>query len=84
MAEFLSKTTASIRSIKNRTARRLTRDRNGARLATAARVMASFREANPNAVMPNFVDAKPSESSLQVVDALATALATEMYPRPRS
>ena len=44
--------------------------------------MASFREANPNAVMPNFVDAKPSEVSLQAVEAFVTVLATEMYPRP--
>ena len=42
--------------------------------------MASFWEANPNAVVPNFVDAKPSEASLQAVDASATALGTEMFP----
>ena len=45
--------------------------------------MASFREANPNVAMPNFVDAKPSGTSLQVVDASTTALATKMFPRPR-
>ena len=73
VAEFLSKTAASIRSIKNKTVRRLLNDRNGANLETAVRVMASFREANPNAVVPNFLDAKPSEASLQVVDASATA-----------
>ena len=83
VAEFLSKTTASIRSIKNKTVRRLLNDRNGASLEKAARVMASFREANPNAVMPNFVGAKPSGTSLQAVDAFATTLATEMFPRPR-
>ena len=43
--------------------------------------MASFREANPNAVVPNFVDAKPSEASLQAMDASAAALTTEMSPR---
>ena len=70
-----------IRSIKNKTARRLINDRNGASLQTTAHVMASFREANPNAVVPNFLDAKPSEASLQAVDASAAALATEMFPR---
>ena len=82
MAEFLSKTTASIRSIKNKTVRRLLNDRNGASLETAARVMASFREANPNTVMPNFMVNKPSEASLQTVEDLAASLATKMYPLP--
>ena len=81
MAEFLSKTDAATRAIKNKTARRLLNDRNGASLQTAVRVMASFREANPNVGVPNFVDAKPSEASLQAMDASATALATEMFPR---
>ena len=82
MAEFLLKMTASIRSTKNRTALRLRTDRNGASLDTATRVMASFREANPNAVMPNFVVDKPSEASLQAVEDLAVALAAEMHPLP--
>ena len=43
--------------------------------------MASFREANPNAVAPNFLDANPSEASLRVVDSSAAALATKMFPR---
>ena len=45
--------------------------------------MESFREANPYAVMPNFMVDKPSEASLQAVEDLAVALATEMYPLPR-
>ena len=83
MSEFLRKTTASVRSAKNRIALRLRTDRNGASLDTAMRVMASFREANPNAVMHNFVADKPSEASLQAVEDLAAALATAMYPPPR-
>ena len=83
VAEFLLKTAASIRSTKNRTACRLHQDQNEASLETATRVMASFREANPNAVMPNFVDDKPSKASLQAVEAFATVLAVEMYPLPR-
>ena len=83
VAEFLLKTTVSIRSTKNRTALRLRTDRNGASLDTAARVMASFQKANANAVMPNFVVDKPSEASLQAVEDLAAALATKMYPLPR-
>ena len=43
--------------------------------------MASFWEANRNTVMPNFVDAKPSGTSLQAVDASVTAMAAEMFPR---
>ena len=43
--------------------------------------MASFQEANPNTVAPNFLDANPSEASLQAVDASATALATKVFPR---
>ena len=53
VSEFLRKTTASVRSAKNRIALRLRTDRNGASLDTATRVMASFWEANPNATMPN-------------------------------
>ena len=82
VTEFLKKTTASIRSAKNRIALRQRTDRNGASLDAAARVMASFQEANLNAVMPNFVVDKPSEASLQAVEDLAAALATEMYPLP--
>ena len=59
VAEFLSKAAVTVRSIKNRTARQLRNDQNGASLQTTARVMASFREANPNAVAPNFLDANP-------------------------
>ena len=83
MTEFLKKTTASIRSTKNRIALRLRTDRNGASLDMTARVMASFRKVNPNAVMPNFVVDEPSEASLQAVEDLAAALATEMYPLPQ-
>ena len=43
--------------------------------------MALFREANPNAVTPNFQDSIPSDASLQAVDASATALAVKMFPR---
>ena len=82
VTEFLRKTTASVRSAKNRIALRLRTDRNGANLDTAARVMASFREANLNAVMPNFVVDKPSEASLQPVKDLAATLATKMCPLP--
>ena len=81
VAGFLSKAAVAIRSIKNRTARQLRNDRNGASLQTVARVMASFREANPNAVVPIFLEANPSEASLQAVEASAAALATKMFPR---
>ena len=82
MAEFLRKTTASVRSAKNRIALWLRTDRNGASLDTEMRVMASFWEANPNIVMPNFVVDKPSKASLQAVEDLVAALATKMYPLP--
>ena len=82
VTEFLRKTTASVRSAKNRIALWLRTDRNGASLDTAACVMASFREANPNTVMPNFVVDNPSEALLQAVEDLAAALATKMYPLP--
>ena len=78
VTEFLRKTTASVRSAKNRIALRLCTDRNGASLDTAVRVMASFREANPNAIMPNFVVSEPSEASLQAVEDFAAALARAM------
>ena len=83
VSEFLRKTTASVRSAKNRIALRLRTDQNGASLDTASRMMATFREANPNTVMPDFVVDKPSEASLQAVEELAVALATEMYPLPQ-
>ena len=83
VSEFLRKTTASVRSAKNRIVLRLRTDRNGASRDTATRVMASFREANPNAIMPNFVVDESSEDSLQAVEDLAAALATAMYPLPR-
>ena len=83
MSEFLRKTTASVWSAKNGIALRLRSDRNGASLDTSTHVMASFREANPNAIMPNFVVDEPSEDSLQAVEDLAAALATAMYPLPR-
>ena len=83
VSEFLKKTTASVRSAKNRIALQLRTDRNGASLDTTMRVMASFWEAKLNAVMPNFVVDKPSEASLQAVEDLAAALATEMYPLPQ-
>ena len=81
MAEFISRVAADIRSFKNKTARWLRNDRNGASQLTAARVMASFREANPNAVTPNFQDSVPSAVSLQEVDDSAVALAAKMFPR---
>ena len=81
VAEFISKAAAHIRILKNKTARWLLNDRNGASQRTAARVMASLLEANPNAVMPNFQDSSPSDASLQGVDASTTALASEMFPR---
>ena len=59
---------------------RLRMDRNGASLDTATCVMASFREANPNAIMPNFAVDEPS---LQAVEDFAAALAMAMYPPPR-
>ena len=82
VAEFLKKTAASVRSAKNQTAIRLRTDRNGVSLDTAMRVMASFREASPNAVMPNFEVEGPSEASLHAVEDLAAALAAKLYPLP--
>ena len=82
MSEFLRKTTASVRSAKNRIVLRLRTDRNGASLDTATRVMASFREANPNAVMPNFEAEGPSDASLHAVEDLAAVLAAKLYPLP--
>ena len=79
VAEFISRVAADVRTFKNKTARRLRNDRNGASQLTAARVMALFREANPNAVTPNFWDSIPSDASLQVVDDSATALAAKMF-----
>ena len=71
-----------MRSAKNRVATHLRADRNGVSLDTAARVMASFREAHPNAAMPNFVVVEPFAASLQAVEDLAAALAAQMYPLP--
>ena len=82
VAEFLRKTTASVRSAKNRTAIWLRTDRNGVSLDTATRVMASFREANPNAVMPNFEAEGPSKASLHAVEVLVAVLAAKLYPLP--
>ena len=61
VSEFLRKMTATVRSAKNQIALRLRTDRNGASLDTATCVMASFREANPNAIVPNFVVDGPSK-----------------------
>ena len=79
VAEFISKAAAHIRTLKNKTSRRLLNDRNRASQRTAARVMVSFLEANPNAVTPNFQDSSPSDASLQGVDASATTLTAEMF-----
>ena len=64
VAEFISKAASHIRTLKNKTARWLLNDRNRASQRTAAQVMASFLEANPNAVTPNFQDSSPSDASL--------------------
>ena len=81
VVEFITKVTTDIRAFKNNTARRLRNDRNGASQHTAALVMASFREADPNASMLNFQDSSPSDASLQEVDSSATGLAAKMFPR---
>ena len=81
VAEFISRVATDNRAFRNKTAHRLRNDRNEASQLIAARVMASFREANPNAVTPNFQDSSPSDASLQVVDASATALTAKMFQR---
>ena len=43
VAEFISRVAAGIRAFKNKTARRLRNNRNGASQLTAARLMALFR-----------------------------------------
>ena len=68
VAEFILKAATHIRILKNKNAHWLINDRNGASQRTAARVMASLLEANPNVVVPNFQDSSPYDASHQEVD----------------
>ena len=74
------KVVVDVQSFKNKIASQLVRDKHEASKLTAASVMAAFREANPGAVMPDFVASSLSEDSRQAVNAPATAIATKMFP----
>ena len=69
------KVVADVRVFKSNIVTQLANDKNSASKQTAALVMAAFREANPGAIIPDFLTASPPARSLRAVNALASTLA---------
>ena len=79
LAEFMTKVAADIRVFKNNIVTQLANDKNSASKQTAALVMAAFKEANPNAIVPDFLATSPSYNSLRAVSAFASMLAKKAF-----
>ena len=79
VAEFITKVAADIRVFKSNIITKLANDKNSVSKQTVALVMAAFKEANPNAVVPDFLAASPSDNSLRAVSAFASALAKKIF-----
>ena len=80
VVEFIMKVVVDIRVFKNNIFTLLANDKNSTSKQTAAMVMAAFKEANPNAIIPGFLVASPSNSSLWTVSAFASVLAKKTFP----
>ena len=73
------KVAADIRVFKSNIVTQLANDKNSASKQTATLVMAAFKEANLKVIVPDFPAASPSNSSVRMVSALASALAKKMF-----
>ena len=80
VAEFIMKLAADIRVFKSNIVTQLANDKNSASKQTTALVMAAFKEANLEAIIPDFLAASPPARSLRAVNALASALAKMTFP----
>ena len=74
------KVAADVRVFKSNILTQLANDKNTASKQTTTLVMAAFREANPGAIIPDFLTVSPPARSLRTVNALASALAKKTFP----
>ena len=79
VVEFIAKVVADVRVFKSNIITQLANDKNSASKQTAAPVMAAFREANPNAIVPDFPAASPSKSSPRMMSAPTSEQAKKMF-----
>ena len=79
-AEFIARVAADIQTFKRSIVTQLANDKNSACKQTAALVIAAYRDANPGAVVPDFLSEMPSPRSLRAANVLATALAHKKFP----
>ena len=79
VAEFIMRVAADIQSFKRNIVTQLANDKNSACKKTAALVIAAYRDANPGAMVPDFLSETPSPRSLRAANALATALAQKKF-----
>ena len=80
VAEFITKVAADVQTFKRSIVTQLANDKNSACKQTAALVVVAYRDANPGAVVPDFLSVTPSSRSLRAASALATALAQKKFP----
>ena len=80
VAEFITRVAADVQTFKRSIVTQLANDKNSACKQTAALVIAAYRDANPGAVVPDFLSETPSSKSLRAAGALATALAQKKFP----
>ena len=80
VAEFIRKVAADVQTFKRGIVTQLANDKNSACKQTAALVVAAYKDANPGAVVPDFLSVTPSSRSLRAAGALATALAQKKFP----
>ena len=73
VVEFIARVAVDVRVFKSNIITQLANDKNTASKQTAALVIASYRDANPGAVVPDVLTETPS------ANALATALAQKKF-----
>ena len=80
VVEFIMKVAPDVRVFKRNIITQLANNKNSASKQTAALVMAAFKEANPNTIVPDFLAASRPDRSLRAVNTLASVLVKKTFP----
>ena len=79
VTDFIAKVGADVHTFKGNMIIQLASDKTAASKQMTALVMAAFKEANPNAIVPNFPASSPSSDYLRAVSAPVATLAKKMF-----